>query len=128
MAMAKIHVSKNAPAPIGPYSQAVEVNGLVFCSGQIPLDPVSGAMLGSTAAEQSHQVMKNIMSVLMSADLTLQNVVKTTIFLVDMADFQSVNEVYASYMGETKPARSTVAVQSLPRGSRVEIEVLAARF
>ena len=127
MSTPKVHVSKNAPAPIGPYSQAVEINGFVFCSGQIPLDPASGAMVGTTVAEQTHQVMKNIQAVLMSADLSLKNVVKTTIFLVDMGDFQVVNEVYASYMGDTKPARSTVAVQGLPKGSRVEIEVLAAR-
>lgn len=127
MSTPKVHVSKNAPAPIGPYSQAVEINGFVFCSGQIPLDPASGAMVGTTVAEQTHQVMKNIQAVLMSADLSLKNVVKTTIFLVDMGDFQAVNEVYASYMGDTKPARSTVAVQGLPKGSRVEIEVLAAR-
>jgi 2-iminobutanoate/2-iminopropanoate deaminase len=127
MSTHKIHVSKNAPAPIGPYSQAVEINGFIFCSGQIPLDPASGAMVGTTVTEQTHQVMKNIQAVLMSADLSLMNVVKTTIFLVDMADFQAVNEVYASYMGDTKPARSTVAVQGLPKGSRVEIEVLAAR-
>lgn len=127
MATPKIHESKNAPAPIGPYSQAVEVNGFVYCSGQIPLDPTTGAMVGTTVGEQAHQVMKNIQAVLASADLTLKNVVKTTIFLVDMADFQAVNEVYASYMGDTKPARSTIAVQGLPKGSRVEIEVLAAR-
>lgn len=127
MAQVKVHVSQQAPAPIGPYSQAVEVNGFVYCSGQIPLDPVSGAIVGSTVAEQAEQVMTNIKAVLMAADLGLSNVVKTTIFLTDMADFQAVNEVYAKHMGSTKPARSTIAVLALPKGSKVEIEVLAAR-
>jgi len=123
-----IHESKQAPAPIGPYSQAVEMNGFVFCSGQIPLDPVSGQVKGETVAEQAEQVMANVKAVLTASDLALKNVVKTTIFLTDMADFQAVNEVYSKHMGETKPARSTVAVQGLPRGVKVEIEVLAARF
>lgn len=123
-----IHESKQAPAPIGPYSQAVEMNGFVFCSGQIPLDPVSGQVKGETVAEQAEQVMANVKAVLTASDLGLKNVVKTTIFLTDMADFQAVNEVYSKHMGETKPARSTVAVQGLPRGVKVEIEVLAARF
>ena len=123
-----IHESKQAPAPIGPYSQAVEMNGFVFCSGQIPLDPVSGQVKGETVAEQTEQVMANVKAVLAASDLALKNVVKTTIFLTDMADFQAVNEVYSKHMGETKPARSTVAVHGLPRGVKVEIEVLAARF
>lgn len=127
MATAKIHESKSAPAPIGPYSQAVEANGFVFCSGQIPLDPVSGQIVGTSVGEQAEQVMKNVKAVLQAADLTLAHVVKTTIFLTDMADFQSVNEVYSKHMGSTKPARSTVAVQGLPRAVKVEIEVLAAR-
>lgn len=123
----KIHESKEAPAPIGPYSQAVEANGFVFCSGQIPLDPKSGQVVGQTVGEQAEQVMANIKAVLKSADLTLANIVKTTIFLTDMADFQGVNEVYGKHMGSSKPARSTVSVQGLPRGVKVEIEVLAAR-
>jgi 2-iminobutanoate/2-iminopropanoate deaminase len=127
MANVKVHVSQKAPAPIGPYSQAVEVNGLMFCSGQIPLDPVSGAMVGNTVGEQAEQVMANSKAVLASADLTLASVVKTTIFLTDMADFQAVNEVYGKHMGATKPARSTIAVLALPKGAKVEIEVLAAR-
>lgn len=127
MGTAKIHESKEAPAPIGPYSQAVEMNGFVYCSGQIPLDPVSGQVVGATVVEQAEQVMANIKAVLRAADLTLANIIKTTIFLVDMADFQGVNEVYGKHMGSTKPARSTISVQGLPRGVRVEIEVLAAR-
>lgn len=127
MANQKIHISSHAPAPIGPYSQAVEANGFVFCSGQIPLDPKTGEMIGSTAGEQATQVMKNIEAVLASADLTVKNIVKTTIYLTNMADFQAVNEVYGTFMKETKPARSTVAVQALPKGSKIEIEVLAMR-
>lgn len=127
MAKVRVHLTKQAPAPIGPYSQAVEVNGFLFSSGQIPLDPVSGAMVGNTVGEQAEQVMANIKAVLASADLSLASVVKTTIFLTDMADFSTVNEVYAKHMGATRPARSTVAVLALPKGSKVEIEVLAAR-
>ena len=123
----KMIESKEAPAPIGPYSQAIEMNGFIFCSGQIPLDPKSGQIVGQTVSEQAEQVMANIKAVLKSADLTLSNIVKTTIFLTDMADFQGVNEVYGKHMGLTKPARSTVSVQGLPRGVKVEIEVLAAR-
>ncbi|HRK08693.1 MAG TPA: RidA family protein [Pseudobdellovibrionaceae bacterium] len=123
----KVHESKQAPAPIGPYSQAVEVNGMVFCSGQIPLDAGTGQMVGQTVSEQAEKVMQNISAVLSSADLTLQNVVKTTIFLTDMNDFASVNEVYAKHMRDNKPARSTVAVAALPKAAKVEIEVLAVR-
>ena len=127
MTAPRIIESKQAPAPIGPYSQAVEVNGLVYCSGQIPLDAASGQVVGETVAEQAEVVMKNIAAVLQAADLTLANVVKTTIYLTTMNDFQAVNEVYGKHMGATKPARSTVAVAGLPRGVKVEIEVLAAR-
>jgi len=123
-----VHESKKAPAPIGPYSQAVEFNGFVFCSGQIPMDPTSGQIKGATVAEQVQVAMENVAAVLAGADLKLSNIVKTTIFLVDMGDFQAVNEVYSKHMGETKPARSTIAVLALPRGAKVEIEVVAARF
>ncbi len=125
---AKIIESKDAPAPIGPYSQAVEINGFVFCSGQIPLDPKSGEVVGQTVGEQAEQVMTNIKAVLQAADLGFANIVKTTIYLTTMADFQGVNEVYGKHMGTSKPARSTVAVAGLPRGVKVEIEVLAARL
>ncbi len=124
---AKIIESKEAPAPIGPYSQAVEINGFVYCSGQIPLDPKSGEVVGQTVGEQAEQVMTNIKAVLQAADLGFGNIVKTTIYLTTMADFQGVNEVYGKHMGSSKPARSTVAVAGLPRGVKVEIEVLAAR-
>ncbi len=115
----------NAPAPIGPYNQAVRSGDFVFCSGQIPLDPVSGEIVPGDVSAQTRQVMKNVEAVLTAADATFASVVKTTIFLIDMNDFAAVNAVYGEYFVETPPARSTVAVAALPRGSRVEIEVTA---
>lgn len=123
----KIHVTKDAPAPIGPYSQAVESGGFLFCSGQIPLDPVSGQTLTGSVGEQTELVMKNISAVLKEAGLDFPNIVKTTIFLTDMGDFPAVNEVYGKYFKAEPPARSTVAVAGLPRGVKVEIEVTARR-
>jgi 2-iminobutanoate/2-iminopropanoate deaminase len=125
MASKKIVESKNAPAPIGPYSQAVQANGFLFCSGQIALDPASGQVLNGTVAEQAQLVMKNIKAVLEAAGLTFDHVVKTTIFLTDMADFPAVNEVYGKHFTSAPPARSTVAVAGLPRGVKVEVEVTA---
>lgn len=119
--------TSSAPAPIGPYSQAIEVNGIVFCSGQIALDPKSGEMVGKTPAEQAEKVMDNAHAVLEAAGLSFKNVVKTTIFLVDMKAFPEVNAVYEKRLGGQKPARSTVAVQALPKGALVEIECLAVR-
>jgi 2-iminobutanoate/2-iminopropanoate deaminase len=115
----------NAPAPIGPYNQAVRSGDFVFCSGQIPLDPVSGEIVPGDVSAQTRQVMKNVEAVLTAADATFSSVVKTTIFLIDMNDFAAVNAVYGEYFVDTPPARSTVAVAGLPRGSRVEIEVTA---
>lgn len=123
----KVHASENAPAAIGPYSQAVEANGFVFCSGQIPLDPKSMQMVAGGVKEQAEQVMKNISAVLHAADLQFANVVKTTIFLTDMNDFGTVNEVYGAFFKVNPPARSTIAVAALPKGAKVEIEVLACR-
>lgn len=125
--MKKVILTKNAPAPIGPYSQAMQVGNLVFCSGQIPLDPVTNQVVTGDVKAQAELVMKNIEAVLKEAGLGFQNVVKTTIFLTNMNDFQSVNEVYGKYFQEQPPARSTVAVAGLPKGVNVEIEVLAAQ-
>ncbi|HVK61698.1 MAG TPA: RidA family protein [Bdellovibrionales bacterium] len=123
----KIFETKKAPAPIGPYSQAVESGGFLFCSGQIPLDPASGQIVTGGVPEQTEMVMQNIEAVLSEAKLGFENIVKTTIFLTDMADFPAVNEVYGRRFKSEPPARSTVAVQGLPRGVKVEIEVLARR-
>ena len=121
----KIHTDK-APAAIGPYSQAVVVDRLIFTSGQIPLDPVSGAMVGENITEQTHRVCQNLEAVLAAAGATMQDVIKTTCFLSDMADFAAFNEVYASYFTE-KPARSCVAVKTLPKGALFEVEVIAQK-
>ena len=119
--------TSNAPAPVGPYSQAIEVNGMVFCSGQIALDPSTGKLVGSTPAEQTDKLMDNMRAVLETAGLGLSNIVKTTIFLLDMDAFGEVNGVYERKLGGHKPARSTVAVRSLPKGALVEIECIAVR-
>lgn len=119
----KIHTEK-APAAIGPYSQAMVVGNLVFTSGQIPLDPESGAMVGDNITEQTHRVCKNLDAVLTAAGSSLENALKTTCFLSDMADFAAFNEVYAEYF-TGKPARSCVAVKTLPKGALVEVEVIA---
>ena len=114
-----------APQAIGPYSQGVRAGGFVFFSGQIPLDPVTGQITGADSVEQTERVMKNIEEVLAAANLGFEDVVKTTIFLVDLADFAAVNEVYGRRFQKDPPARSTVEVKGLPRGARVEIEVVA---
>ena len=115
-----------APAAIGPYSQAVQVGNLLFCSGAIALDPVTGEVVAGGVREQTEQVMKNISAVLQAAGVVFDDVVKSTIFLVDMNDFAVVNEIYGRFFSSHKPARSTVAVQGLPRGVLVEIEITAA--
>lgn len=114
-----------APAAIGPYSQAVKAGGFLFCSGQIPLDPVSGEMVDGTIAEETERVMKNLKGVLEAAGTGFDRVLKTTIYLTDMADFPVVNQVYGAYFSAVKPARATVAVAALPRSARVEIEAVA---
>lgn len=118
-------LSSEAPAPIGPYSQAIRAGAYLFCSGQVALDPKTGELVGADAASQVPQVMKNVGAVLAAAKLGFEDVVKTTIFLVDMNDFAAVNRVYAESFSENPPARSTVAVAALPRNARVEIEVVA---
>ncbi len=122
-----INTSK-APAAVGPYSQAVKVqcSSLVFCSGQVALDPAKGELVGETAAEQCQQAMNNLGEVLKAAGADFSKVVKTTIFLIDMGDFKAVNEVYASYFESDPPARATFQVAGLPLGASVEIEAVAA--
>ena len=123
----KIGKAKGAPAPVGPYNQAVVIGNLVYTAGQIPLDPVSGQMVGTNAGEQAQQVLKNLKAVLESAGSSLAKVVKTTVFLKDLNDFNAMNEVYAKYFdAATAPARSTVQVVRLPKDSLVEIEAVAA--
>jgi 2-iminobutanoate/2-iminopropanoate deaminase len=119
--------SENAPAPIGPYSQGVMAGNELFCSGQVALDPASGELAAGDVAAQTHQALRNLGAVLEAAGMSYDNVVKTTVFLVDMNDFSAVNEVYATYFDAAKPARSTVAVAGLPRGARVEIDAIARR-
>ena len=115
-----------APAAIGPYSQGVRVGNLIFFSGVIPLDPDTGALVGADAAEQTAQVLKNIRALLASQGLSPQNVVKTTVFLTDIAAFGAVNDVYALLFDSEPPARSCVEVSALPKGALVEIECVAA--
>lgn len=114
-----------APAPIGPYSQAILTEGELFCSGQIAIDPASGELTGGGAAAQADQALRNLGAVLEAAQMGFDNVVKTTIYLIDMNDFAAVNQVYARYFDASKPARSTVAVAALPKGARVEIDAIA---
>lgn len=114
-----------APAAIGPYSQAVKAGNLLFCSGQIPLDPVSGEMVSGTIEEETGRVMENLRAVLEAAGTGFDRVVRTTIYLLNMDDFPAVNQVYGQYLSGVKPARATVAVASLPRGARVEIDAIA---
>ncbi len=126
--MKKEVLTTQAPAPIGPYSQAIETGSMVFCSGQIPLDPSTGQIVGEGNVEaQTGQVMKNISAVLKQAGLGFQNVVKTTIFLKNMDDFPKVNAIYAESFTAPFPARSTVEVARLPKEVLVEIEVIASR-
>src|SRR5580658_10480664 len=120
-------VSDSAPAPIGPYSQAVRSGKTLYCSGQIALDPASGNLIEGDVSAQAEQVMKNLGAVLDAAGYDYGDVVKTTIFLVDMSDFTAVNAVYGKYFDASKPARSTVAVAGLPRGARVEIDCIARK-
>jgi 2-iminobutanoate/2-iminopropanoate deaminase len=117
--------TKNAPAAIGPYSQAIKTGNLVFLSGQLGINPETGTFVQGFVVEQTEQIFKNIKAVLTEANLTLDNVVKTTVFLSDMADFSAMNDVYAKHFEEPYPARSAVAVKTLPKNALVEIEVIA---
>jgi 2-iminobutanoate/2-iminopropanoate deaminase len=118
--------SPDAPKAIGPYSQAIRTGHLLFVSGQIPLDPASGSVVDGDAATQTRRVMENLRAVLGAAALSFAHVVRTTIYLIDMNDFASVNDVYGSYFKEPYPARATVQVARLPKDARVEIDVVAA--
>ena len=123
--MKKIVATNDAPAAIGPYSQAIRSGSMLFCAGQIPLDPKSGQIASDDVAAQTKQVLENISGILQAAGLNFSHVVKTTIFLISMDHFQTVNEIYGTYFRENPPARSTVAVSGLPRGAKIEIEVVA---
>lgn len=124
--MKKVIFTENAPAPIGPYSQAILVDNTLYCSGQIPLDAISGEIQGKDVEAQTEKVCTNLKAVLAAAGMTFENVVKTTCFLADMGDFVAFNQVYAKYF-VSNPARSTVAVKTLPKNVLVEVEVLAAK-
>jgi 2-iminobutanoate/2-iminopropanoate deaminase len=124
--MKKPIFTSEAPAAIGPYSQGIRSGRFLFCSGQIPLDPKSGEIVSGDIAVQTRRVLDNIAALLRTEGLTFDHVVKTTIFLTNLGDFQTVNEIYGSYFRQDPPARSTVEVSALPRGANVEIEVIAA--
>ena len=119
--------TNNAPAAIGPYSQAIEGNGFIFASGQIPIDPATGEFVKGGIKEQTRQSLLNAKSILIAAGTGLNRVVKTTVFLSDMANFTAMNEVYSTFFEQPFPARSAVAVKDLPKGALVEVEVLAAK-
>lgn len=119
--------TEHAPKAIGPYSQAIVADGTVYTAGQVALDPQSGALVGETVGEQTEQVLKNLTAVLTASGSSLGQVVKTTVFLADMADFAAMNEVYARHFGGHRPARSTVQAAGLPKGARVEIDAIAIR-
>jgi 2-iminobutanoate/2-iminopropanoate deaminase len=117
--------TEQAPKAIGPYSQAIVSDGTVFTAGQIALDPKTGALVGATTAEQTEQVFKNLEAILETAGSSLALVVKTTVYLLDMADFPAMNEVYAKHFGAHKPARTTIQAAALPKAARVEIDAIA---
>lgn len=125
--MKKIIATKNAPGAIGPYSQAVLVNGFLYTSGQIAINPASGDLVMDTIQNETHQVMKNLKALLAEADMDFSDVIKTGIFLQRMDDFQAVNEIYASYFSTDFPARETVEVAKLPKGANVEISMIACK-
>jgi 2-iminobutanoate/2-iminopropanoate deaminase len=123
--MKKIVSTNDAPAAVGPYSQAIRSGAMLFCAGQIPLDPKSGQLVSDDISEQTKRVLENISAVLQAENLNFGHVVKTTIFLTSLGDFQTVNEIYATYFRENPPARSTIEVSALPKGAKVEIEAIA---
>ena len=123
----KVIATKNAPAAVGPYSQAIDCGDTVYCSGQIPLDPQNGAVVEGGLEAQAHQMFRNVKAVLAEAGLGLENVVKTTVFMTDLGQFGALNAIYAEYFAEPYPARSCVEVSALPKGVLVECEVIARR-
>lgn len=124
--MKRIILSKKAPSPIGPYSQAVAVNGMVYISGQIPIDQATGDLVSGSIEDETHQVMKNIGFILSEAGLTYSNIVKTSIFVKDLSNFGRINEVYGHYFEKQPPARETVEVSRLPKDVNIEISCIAA--
>lgn len=124
--MKKHITSTQAPRPIGPYSQGIIAGGLLFVSGQIPLDPQTGGLIEGSIEEQTEQVLKNILAILKEAKMGPENVVKTTVFLADLADFPRMNAVYERHLGKEPPARSTIQAAGLPKGARIEIDAIAA--
>ena len=125
--MKKIISTPKAPAAIGPYSQAIQVGNLIYTSGQIPIDPATGQLVEGGIKEQTRQSLNNIQAILQEAGLTMASVVKTTVFMADMADFADMNSIYAEFFTEPYPARSAVAVKTLPKNALVEIEVVAEK-
>jgi 2-iminobutanoate/2-iminopropanoate deaminase len=121
----KVIFTPNAPKPIGPYSQAVQANGVLFISGQVPLDPETGQVILSSIREQTRKVLENIKAVIEAANSNLSAIVKTTIFLKSLDSFDEVNQIYSEYFGEIKPARTTVEVSRLPKGVDIEIDAIA---
>jgi 2-iminobutanoate/2-iminopropanoate deaminase len=125
MAMNEIISTEKAPGAIGPYSQAIKANGMLFCSGQIPIDPATGEFVEGGVSEQTEQVFKNLIAVLEAGGTNLNGVVKTSVFLADMSDFAAMNEVYGKYFDSNKPARATVQAARLPKDALVEIDCIA---
>lgn len=125
--MKKVISTPKAPAAIGPYSQAIQVGNLIYTSGQIPIDPATGQLVEGGIKEQTRQSLSNIQAILQEAGLTMASVVKTTVFMADMADFADMNSIYAEFFTEPYPARSAVAVKTLPKNALVEIEVVAEK-
>lgn len=123
--MKQVISTEKAPGAIGPYSQAIKTGNMIFCSGQIPIDPATGEFVSQDVTEQTEQVFKNLTAVLEAAGASLDNVVKTTVFLADMGEFAAMNDVYSRYFADNKPARATVQAARLPRDARVEIECIA---
>ena len=123
--MNEVIFTDRAPIPIGPYSQAVRAGLTVYCAGQVPLDPASGQIVSGNVAEQTRRALDNLCAVLKASELSCENVVKTTVFLLDMADYAAMNEIYATYFPRQPPARTAVQVTALPRGARIEIDAIA---